>query len=74
MLGSFLAAGNLRANEIRFFDEVVDHLKEHGRMEVARHYESPYMVLNPQGVDGVFGWQQADELISILEDVPAMPL
>ena len=74
MLGSFLAAGNLRANEIRFLDEVVDHLKEHGRMEVARHYESPYMALNPQGVVRVFGWQQVDELISILEDVPAMPL
>ncbi len=68
-LGSFLAKGNLRATQIQFLDEVVNHLTEHGCMEPARLYESPYTDLNPQGVDGVFSSQQVDELISILEDV-----
>ncbi|MCX6980544.1 MAG: DEAD/DEAH box helicase family protein [Verrucomicrobia bacterium] len=68
-LGSFLAKGNLRANQIQFLDEVVNHLTEHGCMEAARLYESPYTDLNPQGVDGVFSTQQVDDLISILDDV-----
>lgn len=68
-LGAFLTGGNLRANQIQFLDEVVNHLTEHGTMEPARLYESPYTDLNPQGVDGIFNSQQVDELISILEDV-----
>ena len=68
-LGAFLTGGNLRANQIQFLDEVVNHLTEHGCMEPARLYESPYTDLNPQGVDGVFSTQQVDDLISILDDV-----
>jgi type I restriction enzyme R subunit len=68
-LGTFLTGGNLRANQIQFLDEVINHLTEHGCMEPARLYESPYTDLNPQGVDGVFSSQQVDSLISILEDV-----
>jgi len=68
-LGAFLTGGNLRANQIQFLDEVVNHLTEHGCMEPARLYESPYTDLNPQGVDGVFSTQQVDNLISILDDV-----
>ena len=68
-LGAFLAGGNLRANQIQFLDEVVNHLTEHGCMDAARLYESPYTDFNPQGVDGVFNSQQVDALISILEDV-----
>jgi type I restriction enzyme R subunit len=68
-LGTFLTGGNLRANQIQFLEEVVTHLTEHGCMEPARLYESPYTDLNPQGVDGVFSSQQVDSLISILDDV-----
>ncbi len=50
-------------------DKEFFHLTEHGCMEAARLYESPYTDFNPQGVDGVFDAQQADVLISILEDV-----
>ena len=68
-LGSFLAGGNLRANQIQFLDEIVNHLTAHGCMDAARLYESPYTDFNPQGVDGVFNSQQVDTLISILEEV-----
>lgn len=68
-LGAFLTGGNLRANQIQFLDEVVNHLTEHGCMEAARLYESPYADFNPQGVDGVFDARQVDHLISVLEDV-----
>ncbi len=68
-LGSFITAGNLRANQIQFLDEIVNHLTEHGCMEAARLYESPYTDFNPQGVDGVFNTAQVGELIAILGDV-----
>ncbi len=68
-LGSFLAGGNLRAHQIQFLDEVVNHLTEHGCMDAARLYESPYTNFHSQGVEGVFNSQQVDTLISILDDV-----
>jgi type I restriction enzyme R subunit len=66
-LGVFLAGGNLRSNQIQLLDEIVNHLTEHGVMEPARLYESPYTDFNPQGVDGVFDTKQVDQLISILD-------
>ncbi len=66
-LGVFLAGGTLRANQIQFVDEIVNHLTEHGVMDPARLYESPYTDFNPQGVEGVFDTTQVDQLISILD-------
>jgi len=68
-LGSFLAGGNLRANQIQFLDEIVNHLTEHGCMDAARLYESPYTDFSPQGVEGVFNSDQVEALISMLDEV-----
>ena len=68
-LGAFLAGGSLRANQIQFLDEIVNHLTEYGCMETVRLYESPYTDFNPRGVDGVFNSHQVDALISALDDV-----
>ncbi len=68
-LGALLAGGTLRANQIQFLHEIVDHLTEHGCLDVGRLYESPYTNFSPRGVDGVFEPLQVDELVSILEDV-----
>ena len=68
-LAGFVAGKTLRANQIEFLDEIVNHLTEHGCMDAARLYESPYTDFNPKGADGVFSSEQVDQLISILEDV-----
>ena len=68
-LGTFLAGGNLRADQIQFLDEIVNHLTEHGYMEASRLYESPYTSFHSQGVEGVFDSPQVDTLISILDDI-----
>ncbi len=47
-LGKFLTAGNLRANQIQFLDEIVNHLTELGCMDAARLY-SP---LTPTSIRG----------------------
>ncbi len=38
-------------------------------MDAAMLYESPFTDYHPQGVDGVFGGNQADELVSVLDAV-----
>ena len=68
-LGAFLAGRILGATQIQFLDEVVNHLTEHGWMEAARLYESPYTNFHSHGVEGVFDSPQVDVLISILEGV-----
>ena len=48
---------------------VVDHLTDRGVMEPRLLYESPFTDINPLGVEGIFGQQDAAEVVSIIEDV-----
>ena len=66
---AFLAGRTLAANQIEFVNLVVNHLTEHGVMEAARLYESPFTDLTPHGPEGLFGQPAADELIAVLEQV-----
>jgi type I restriction enzyme R subunit len=66
---AFLIDSNLRPKQIQFLDEIVNHLTEHGVMEAARLYESPYTNFHSQGVEGLFNPEQVEALISILDEV-----
>ncbi|MBS1697336.1 MAG: hypothetical protein JST25_02905, partial [Actinobacteria bacterium] len=57
------------ANQIEFVNLVVDHLTEHGAMDAARLYESPFTDLTPRGPDGLFSSAQVDELLAAIEGV-----
>jgi type I restriction enzyme R subunit len=50
-------------------DLIVNHLTEHGVMEAAMLYESPFTDLTPRGPDGLFSSGQVDELVRALEVV-----
>ncbi len=65
-LGGFLTDKALAANQIEFVNLVINHLTEHGTMEPARLYESPFTDLTPRGPDGLFSAPQVDELIAVL--------
>ena len=65
----FITGRALTGNQIEFLDLVVDHLTEAGIMDAERLYESPYTDLSPSGLDGLFGPEAADELVSILGDI-----
>ena len=52
-LGGFLAEKSLTANQIEFVNLIVNHLTEHGVMEAALLYESPFTDLTPRGPDGL---------------------
>ena len=70
-LSGFLAGKALAANQIDFVNLIVDHLTEHGVMDAARLYESPFTDLTPCGPDGMFSARQVDELVRILDSIRA---
>ncbi len=65
-LGGFLNGKTWSASQIEFVNLIVNHLTEHGVMEAARLYESPFTDLSPRGPDELFSSAQLDELIGVL--------
>jgi len=70
-LAGFLVGKTLSANQIEFVNLIVNHLTEHGVMDAALLYESPFTDLTPRGPDGLFSSAQVDELMAVLAAVRA---
>ncbi len=70
-LATFISGKTLTGNQIDFIDMIINHLTEHGAMDAALLYESPFTDLTPQGPDGLFTSAQVDELITALEQITA---
>jgi type I restriction enzyme R subunit len=70
-LGGFLNGKTWTASQIEFVNLIVNHLTEHGVMEAARLYESPFTDLTPRGPDGLFSTTQIDALLAALAAVRA---
>lgn len=68
-LAGFLVGKSLGANQIEFVNLVVDHLTEHGVLDAAMLYESPFTDLTAHGPDGLFDSPQVDELLVAIERV-----
>lgn len=68
-LAGFMKGKTLTANQIEFVNLVVNYLTDHGVMEAAMLYESPFTDLTPQGPDGIFSSAQVDQLVEIIEAV-----
>jgi type I restriction enzyme R subunit len=70
-LATFTNGKTLTANQLEFVNLVVDHLTEHGVVEAARLYESPFTDLTPHGPDALFKASEIDELLGALQAVRA---
>ncbi len=68
-LASFLNGKAMTANQIEFVNLIVNYLTEHGVMDAALLYESPFTDLTPKGPDGLFTSKQVDELVAVLDRV-----
>jgi len=68
-LARFTNGRTLTANQLEFVNLIVDHLTEHGVMEAARLYESPFTDITPHGPDGLFEATDINELIGALQAV-----
>ena len=65
-LADFLQGKKLSGNQIELINLIVDHLTEHGVMDAALLYESPFTDLSPQGPDGLFASAEVDQLCAVL--------
>ena len=63
------AARSLAANQIEFVNLIVNHLIQHGVVDPAMLYESPFTDLTPLGPDGLFTPAQLAELLAAIEQV-----
>jgi type I restriction enzyme R subunit len=70
----FLAGKTLNSSQIEFVNLIVDHLTEHGVVDPALLYESPFTDITPRGPDGLFTSSQLDELLAVLDHVKASAL
>jgi type I restriction enzyme R subunit len=61
----------LTANQLEFVNLIVDHLTEHGLVEPARLYESPFTDVTPRGPDGLFEPHVLNDLLRSLAAVRA---
>ncbi|MFY9201658.1 MAG: type I restriction-modification enzyme R subunit C-terminal domain-containing protein, partial [Methanosarcina flavescens] len=73
-LATFLSGKTLNANQIEFINLIINHLTEHGIIDIALLYESPFTDITPHGPDGLFTSAQVDELIGVLEQITATAL
>lgn len=64
--GAFLSSRNLSADQIEFIDMILDSLTENGMIDPKRLYESPFTDMDPMGIVGVFGREDAQQVISIV--------
>lgn len=70
----FLTGKTLNSSQIEFVNLIVDHLTEHGIVEPALLYESPFTDITPRGPDGLFSSSQLDELLAVLDQVKTSAL
>lgn len=73
-LATFISGKTLIANQIEFINLIINHLTEHGTIDTALLYESPFTDITPYGPDGLFTSAQVDELIGVLEQITATAL
>jgi type I restriction enzyme R subunit len=63
---TFLSGKTLTADQIEFINLIINHLTEHGLLETASLYESPFTDITPHGPDGLFTRTEIDEIESLL--------
>jgi type I restriction enzyme R subunit len=66
---NFLDGRPATANQIEFINMIVEHVTEQGWMEPGLLYASPFVDLNPKGVDGIFDSSQVEAIISTLQEI-----
>jgi type I restriction enzyme R subunit len=64
----FLAEGTLTADQIRFIDQIIEHLVRNGVMHPEALYEPPFTDMHYEGLDGVLP-DHADKVIAIIRRV-----
>jgi type I restriction enzyme R subunit len=65
----FLQAGNLRADQMTFIQNIIDYLTVNGTLEKDMLFESPFTDINDQGLFGIFDDAEAGKIIHIIDQI-----
>ena len=68
-LAGFISGKALTANQVEFINLIVDHLTDHGIVEPATLYQSPFTDVTPRGPEELFSRTQVEELMTVLSSV-----
>ncbi len=71
--GEFLASATLTGDQIRFIDQIIDHLTQNGMMDPHALFEPPFTDQNEQGVIGVLP-EQAAKIVQVIRQINANAL
>lgn len=63
-------AGKFKGDQIRFIDQIIEHLARNGVMDLEALYEPPFTDMHYEGIDGILP-EHADKVISIIRQVNA---
>ncbi len=63
----YLEGENLGATQIRFIEDIIDILTQKGIMDPGQLYEAPFTGHHQEGVEGLFGDDDVDNIISIVQ-------
>lgn len=64
---NYLQGSAYNEKQIRFIEMVIDHLTIRGTLEASQLYEPPFNQIHYEGIDGVFGDGDADNIFGVVE-------
>jgi type I restriction enzyme R subunit len=65
----FLQAGNLRADQMTFIQNIISYLTKNGTVQPDMLFESPFTDVNDEGLTGVFDDGPSQRIINIVEQI-----
>jgi type I restriction enzyme R subunit len=65
----YLTGTKFNANQIRFIDQVINYLTQNGTLNPRQLYEPPFTDLNTEGLDGIFGNEDATGIIETINNI-----
>lgn len=69
LFAEFIQAGNLRADQITFINQIIDFLTVNGEIEKTLLFEPPFTNKNDQGITGLFDDALVGKIIRIIDQV-----
>ena len=69
LFNEFLASTIYNANQIEFINLIINHLVDHGIVDVGLLYESPFTDISPTGPDALFTSEQVNRIMQLLEEI-----
>lgn len=69
MFAEFIQAGNLKADQMTFINNIINYLSINGVIDKAMLFEPPFTNIHQDGLIGVFDEADAKKVIQLVDEV-----